>query len=172
MTDKKTMDRQTLGVLLAVGLGLVIVGAVLFITLSAGDSGDSSATSTAPPAPGQTTAQPLPTTQIGDVEIPDGDYGPYCAELERQGATPDGAPSVGSIQDLFTNLDFAALVAVAPEGLKADLEAVAGVRDEVVAQLETAEEVEDIDPAKFPPAFVKSMPVLVAAGIQKCGAEG
>jgi len=165
VTEKKKMDRQTLGVLIALGFGFVIVGAVLFITLSAGDSGDPSAPTTVP-ADAQQSPQTQPPAQPSldaDVELPPGDYQPYCAELDRQGASAEQSSSIAGIKEVFAKLDFDALIASAPEGIKPDLLTVASVRDEVVALLAPAEDVSDIDPADFPQEFVSSMPVLLAA---------
>lgn len=160
MADARS--RQNASLIAGAVLGTAVVVAVLLVTFRAGDPADDA------PEAGPTTTVTVPEELATPVSIPEGDYGPLCAELAAQIEDLDPSFAVDSIALIYGELDFDALAAVAPEGLVLPLTKLADDRDEVIAVLEQVDSLAQVAPADLPEGFLDALALVGQAKIIEC----
>jgi hypothetical protein len=160
MADARS--RQNASLIAGAVLGVAVVVAVLLVTLRAGDPADET------PDVAPTTPVTVPEELATPVSIPEGDYGPLCAELATQIADLDPTFAVDSIALIYGELDFDALAAVAPDGLVLPLTKLADDREEVLAVLEQVDSLAQVAPADLPAGFLDALALVGQAKIVEC----
>lgn len=166
--SKVQWNRQTLGLVIGGGLGILVVVAVLLVTLGAGE--DESATPGTAPSPA--TTSPMMKEVPSSVAVPDGDYDAFCAQLgeESQGLTT--TIDVEQFRTLYREVDFDAVIAVAPSGLQPSLEIIRDDRDQVLTALEQIDSLAELQPADVPEGWIPAMATVITASNAKCGDDG
>jgi hypothetical protein len=158
--------RQAIGIWIGAGLGVLVVAAVLVATLVSGGGDDAAAPTTT------SQAGPVAPTGIevtGTVVTPPGDYTAFCAELTRQTASAKAAPGTPEqLVELAQMVDFSALAAVAPEGLRPSLEVLERTSGQVVALFEQLDDFSELTNADFPAGFLDAARQLTQATEENC----
>lgn len=176
MTEVQRPDsknRQTVGLLLGVGLGVVLVLAVLFVTLSAGDSGGSDPSDGDKPAKDATpTTAPLPDELDAPIVVPPGDYEALCDAFLEQATGVSGGMTPAQLREFYARVDFEPLIAVAPEGLVPSLETIRDDRDEVLVALDNTVDFNQLDTEGFPEGFLRAFATVTVTANAKCTAHG
>lgn len=160
-------SRQAIGIWIGAGLGVLVVAAVLLATLVSGGDDDSAPPTVAPPAPGA--VAPTGIVVTGTVVTPEGDYAAFCKALLEQTSSVKASPETPEeMVQLVQTVDFSALAAVAPEGLRPSLQVLADTSDEVLALFEQLDDFSEVTNADFPAGFLDAARQLAQATQQKC----
>lgn len=162
MTDQRIRGAALLAVVLGVGTVLVVLAATAVAGI--GDP-------PGPVDPGRArAAATTPVPPAGDLPpLPGGDYRAVCAELRRQVPASSIGTETRQLADLYRRLDLAALIAVAPEGLRPALAALRDDREAVLALLDQVEDTAQIRPEELPDGFAAALVQLGRTTMERCG---
>ncbi len=161
-------SRQSLGISIAVGLGILVVGAVLLVTLFSGKSGDDPQGSGTTVAQAPATTLDLPPELLAPAEIPDGDYDAFCTELLAQTDSFSTQTGMEQLRTLFDVVRFEKLVPLAPEGLRPALQTLADNQDEARLAFEQIDDPSQMEAADFPEGFLTAFSTVGRAVGTKC----
>ena len=159
-------SRQTWGLIIGGALGLLVVGAVLMVSLGAGDGGSSDPQSDGPPV--TATTSPFVAAVPTSIEVPDGDYAGFCSELASASTGFGGDLGVEEFRTLYREVDFDALIAASPSGLQPSLATIRDDREQVLTALEQITDFSELAPADLPAGWLDAIAVMTTAATQKC----
>ena len=158
-------DRQAVGLWIGAGIGLLVVAAILFVTLASGQSSDDGATATTVPT---TVAGSVPEQLKKPIKTPKGDYTAYCKELIAQAPPISGDLTPSTMAQLVKAMDFQKLIAVAPEGLRPDLQVLQDSQQDVITVMGQVASLSDLTEADFPEGFYDAAITVGHASTEKC----
>lgn len=164
-----TRSRQAIGLWIGAGIGLLVVGAVLFVTLVAGGDGGSSDGQAA--SGSSTTIEQtgsIPEQLKKPLEIPKGDYTAYCKELIAEAPPITGELDPATMATIVEAMDFEKLITLAPEGLRPDLQVLLDSKDDVVTVMGQVESLDDVAEADFPEGFLDAAIQVSRVSTEKC----
>lgn len=163
---------QTLALAAAAVLGVAVVVAVLIMTFAAGSDEDAATSTTgigANPIPADSWITDL---QEMEVTVPPGDYTEFCAQAVAQVGPSTEPLDAAGFQELLETIDYDALIAVSPEGLRPSIEAVRDLRPEVIEVLEQVEDAGTLTSADFPEGYLEGFGTVLKSSVQECSTEG
>ncbi len=160
-------SRQAVGLWVGAGLGILVVGIVLLVTLRSG-SGDATIPLAAPPHRPVATTVSLPPELLAPIDVPEGDYAGFCTELLTQTDSFSSQSGIEQLRTLFQELDFERLIPLAPEGLRPSLTILRDSQTEAQVALDQIESVTDLQSGDFPEGFLTAFAQVGRAYGEKC----
>ena len=152
---------------------MLVTIAVLFATLASGGPEESVDTSS-PPAQvvvdpyATTTTSPLQGFVEETAELPAGDYEQFCQVLDQAIDPAGGDMTPERFTEAISKIDFAALVAAAPEGFRPKVELLRDSSATLVELMGTVESLDDLTVADFPEGVPAAIIAMGQAYAQKC----
>jgi hypothetical protein len=161
--------RQSLALWIGGGIGVLVVVIVLLVTLAAGGGSGSDVPNSN--GSGGPTAQTAPTGSVPEAltaPLPEGDYGPFCTEFESQIDLKGSYTTPQQLVAAMDRIDIGRLEAVAPAGVKADLQYLEAHRSEFRALLDQVEHLQDIAAGDLPDGFADATITISRIVTEKC----
>lgn len=163
-------SRQAIGIWIGAGLGVLVIGAVLLLTLVSGGDSDSSGGTTTAVAQQDNPVAPTGIVVTGTVVTPPGDYTAYCQRLAELDAGAGFSKIVTPQQmvEASNKVDFGALEEVAPPAFVPTLETLDATREQVVALFEQLDDFSELTNADFPAGFLDAARVFTQTYEDEC----